>query len=247
MVTITKPNTEQPVKTALTNSQKERIYRFRYEIEVAELGKRPVGTNDQHRIVYDDLDETGTHYFVESEGRILAVARRNSFHNSRISEPLRQAFQLDAFRDWSGHQLGMTSRLIVAPIARGSLYRTVLKKAFEDGRSNGTLFEFQYCREPLARLYFRMGFRQLGKAFDLNDQTFVPMVLVTTDINHLEASGSPFREVARQFPLGDSSNWFKNQFKHLDELETAMPCRRCRNCASCPKRTSNITQRQPAR
>lgn len=247
MIAVAKPTTSQVVRTANTDEQKDRIFRFRYQIEVTELKKTPEGVDHQRQMVRDDLDETGVHYYVESDGNIIASARRNSLGNSSISETLAEAFQLESFVHWSGAQLGMVSRLLIAPAARGSLlYHSILRQAFEDARGYGTLFGFEYCRSHLVRFYQQMGWRQLGSPFLLNDELYIPMVLAMTDIEYLESVQSLFSDLSKRYRHDESAEWFNQQFAHLPRFENQSGKRNCRNCRNCLKKnrcasTNNLT------
>lgn len=69
--------------------ERERIYRFLYEIWSDEFSRTMDGMDHRHRLMKDSLDETARHFFaIDSSGRILGCVRINIIQASPLPEKL---------------------------------------------------------------------------------------------------------------------------------------------------------------
>ncbi len=50
------------IKVASSDGNRERIFRFRYDVYVTEMGKSPTESDHQKKIICDELDEDAHRY-----------------------------------------------------------------------------------------------------------------------------------------------------------------------------------------
>ena len=191
------------VAIAETCAEKERIYAFRYQIYVDEMGKKKLACADaSKKILRDDLDDDAVLYYVEADGELAGTLRVNIGAVPAVLSHYREPYRLDRFAEWEPSLLSFSSRLMVSKRLRGSrtLYH-LLTAAYEVDLRRGVRFDFCNCAPSLVDLYEHLGYRRYTDNFvDPEVGYRVPMVLVLRAGEHLEAVRSPFRRVLRSFP-----------------------------------------------
>lgn len=196
------------VSEATTAEEKERLYRFRYEIYVDELGKSGVSAADHdNRMLVDDYDLDARQYYVETGDnltaclRILMTGSRDG--DSAMPKVLEDLYHVRPFLDFSPRaRISFTSRLMVAAGQRGSAaLHLMLSQAYEVALDQGVLFDFCHCSPALVELYEHLGYRRYAPNFTDPDVGYrVPLVLLLRDADHLRAIRSPFWRKLRERP-----------------------------------------------
>ena len=65
------------IKVAKSDKDRERIFRFRYDVYVTEMGKSPTEADHQKKIIRDELDNDAHLLYAEDEGQIVGTVRLN--------------------------------------------------------------------------------------------------------------------------------------------------------------------------
>lgn len=201
---------------AKTPDEKERVFRFRYQIYVEERGKRFHDADHGDKRLCDDWDETATILYARDAGEIVGSLRSNRLDQVKIDPALATRLCLDAFlSSYPGSALSMSSRFVIAPSHRNSfaaaqlvveIYRRVLRMGVE--------FDFLHCAPGLIGLYERLGFRRYCGNY-LKDDTGIqiPMALVIRDQEHLRATSSPFLSTLADHAVDAApATWFAETF-----------------------------------
>lgn len=200
------------VSIAATPTEREAVWRFRYEVYVRELGKTVAAADDEKGWIRDpDEDEphavllyTGSPADVTGTLRVdtwLAgtvprrVAQRYGFHGSKrlLEQPAAEASRLMVRRQLRG-------QLIVPALAR---------RAFAHAVERGVRLSYAYCAPGLLAGYRRLGYRPYGPdLIDTPDGLRVPLVMVTDDVAHFRSVESPLYSLAREaFGAGSSGTF----------------------------------------
>jgi len=199
---------------AESHDVREALYRLRYEIFTAAQQKyRNIADHERRKLV-DSIDEHAVHLCLESDGELIGSMRQLQ-GLEHVPSTLRTNLSLEKFVQFPSSAFTFSGRLLILPAHRGSqALLTLVRFAFESGRSRRAEFDFIFCNPNLVRFYELMGWRRYRPYFEDPGLGFqVPMVLVADDVVHLEAIRSPFAELARNF-AGDGrhARWFRETF-----------------------------------
>lgn len=196
------------VGEAVTPEEKERLYRFRYDIYVEELGKSGVAAADHSsRLLVDEYDDMARQFYVETGDQITACLRtlmtgsREGDH--AIPEVLGATYHVEPFLDFSPKaRISFSSRLMVSAGQRGSAaLHLMLSQAYEVALDQGVMFDFCHCAPALVELYEHLGYRRYAPNFADPEVGYrVPLVLLLRDADHLRAIRSPFWRKLRDRP-----------------------------------------------
>ncbi len=200
-----------PITIDLAESVEQRaaVYRFRYDIYVREMGKLRMGDADHARAwLHDALDDHARLYAAyDEDGAVIGTLRVLS-GAQHIPQPFPQVPHFEQFSSLDPVALSFTSRLMVAPGARGGQAMTALVfRAYADGLATGAQFDFCVCTPGLVDLYEHLGYRRFtGNLVDPVVGYQVALVLAVRDREHLKAIQSPLLRVLRSQPTaGDGS------------------------------------------
>jgi predicted GNAT family N-acyltransferase len=211
-----KPHVE--VRQACTEEERRRIYRFRYQVYVDEMGKRPGYADHERRELYDALDDWAVLLYAQADGEVIATLRLNQASDREFPEYWRRIYQLSRFSRFPAASLSMSSRLMVARAWRGSTaLGGLLVAIYELARKRGVQFDFCNCSPALVEFYEQLGYQRFGDGFMDEDAGYhVPMVLVAEDVAHLRRVRSPFLRLARRMENSDeTARWFAAEFQHV--------------------------------
>lgn len=206
---------------------RERIYRFRYDVMVRELNLVPNGADFEHELVREPLDDHAQQLFVASGKRIVAalsVVCGNDMPWPPSSD-LMENFGLRPFLDQVGNALSFSGKLTVAKNWRTTPVPALLTGAtYKLVQNAGARFDFTDCTPSLVGLYEKLGYRRYKDAFnDASGALRVPLVLPLDDIEHLVRLNSPFARMAGNRGDGHKEvSWFHRTFP---DAVTQMPNR----------------------
>lgn len=209
------PSVRPEVRLAQTPEERQRIYRFRYSVYVEEMGKRPGYADHEHKMLVDDLDETGHLLYVAVADRVIATVRINIASEAPFGEPWNHIYQMQRWQEWPDSVLSMSSRLMVDLEWRGSAVLGQLLLAIYDfARRRDIQFDFCNCSPSLVEFYEQLGYRRFGEGFMDEDAGYhVPLVIAPEDLAHLKKVRSPFMRPARKLPASDAATrWFEGHF-----------------------------------
>ena len=200
------PDGLESVSLARTSTQREAVYRLRYDVYLRELRKGFLSDIDhEHAWIRDPEDEQEgvSIFYTGTEEAMTGSLRLQVWDPGRIPEDIFQRFSLHLFPGIDAYKVSEAARLIVRPDMRGGrLLASLALAAFEHGVANHDVFVcFLYCSPGLVRAYMRLGFRPYpGYVIPNEDGIRLPMFMVAADLEHLEAIGSPLAPImARHF------------------------------------------------
>ena len=210
------------VIVAETQAERQEIYRFRYQVYVEEMQKRPSCANHQTKTITDELDKTATLLYVMQNEQIIATLRRNRLDNSVLSESLEQNLAIPQFAAaFSRSALSLSSRLMVAPAWRNSLaVGSLVLEAYRIAREQQVQFDFLHAAPWLLPFYRNLGYRPYVPHFlDPDVGLQIPQALVLEDLEYLQAVRSPFTRLARQAANQSMApDWFQQHYPAPPEL-----------------------------
>lgn len=191
------------VEPARSPAELEKIFQFRYQVYVDEMGEKQRFADHEGRRIEDPLDPSAINIAAWHESIVIGHVRVNFSRNAPLdyySELLGMAFAGD---DHPG-ATSVSTRLMVASRFRGSNVTVRLcVAAFRAGLEHGIRWNFITCREHLVPLYQGLGFREYRQIVEHDEYGEVmPLVLKLDDLPHLEALGSPFAAVYRAWANG---------------------------------------------
>ncbi len=203
------------VHSPQNQSERERIYQFRYRALVEHLGIETVFADHQNKFIVDPLDEAAFHLYLMAGGAVIASVRINAHGSTEFSEKDTGRFQFDSFADFKLEEMTMTSRLVLAGGQRQSQVAAVLLgAAYKVARDQYSRFDFTSCTPALVKLYQHLGYRRYAPNFADDDDVYqVPMVMLTEDEAYLRTVKSPVaRFCAEHVNTVETSQWFDRAF-----------------------------------
>ena len=203
------------IQVARSDEDRERIFRFRYDVYVIEMGKSPAEADHQKKIIRDELDEDAHLLYAEDEGQIVGTVRLNCRSKKKFPDVWEQRYDIEKFAPSFGDHISMTSRMMVARDYRGSSVPAALVGAvYSAGREMGSKFDFCNCAPSLLEFYEQIGFRRFTDGFVDEDNGYhVPLVMVVRDTQYLRQVRSPLYRVARNFEHEPETGvWFQETF-----------------------------------
>ncbi len=203
------------IKVASSDEDRERIFRFRYDVYVIEMGKSPAEADHQKKIIRDELDNDAHLLYAEDEGQIVGTVRLNCRSKKKFPDVWEQRYDIEKFAPLFGGHISMTSRMMVAKDYRGSSVPAALVGAvYSAGREMGSKFDFCNCAPSLLEFYEQIGFRRFTDGFMDEDNGYhVPLVMLVRDTQYLRQVRSPLYRVARNFEHDpETGAWFQETF-----------------------------------
>ena len=203
------------IQVARSDEDRERIFRFRYDVYVTEMGKSPAEADHQKKIIRDELDEDAHLLYAEDEGQIVGTVRLNCRSKKKFPDVWEQRYDIEKFAPSFGDHISMTSRMMVAKDYRGSSVPAALVGAvYSAGREMSSKFDFCNCAPSLLEFYEQIGFRRFTDGFVDEDNGYhVPLVMVVRDTQYLRQVRSPLYRVARNFEHEPETGvWFQETF-----------------------------------
>lgn len=209
-------NMEIPdIQIADSEEKLTKIYKFRYDTYIRELGDTYDGVDDSEGSLRDELDEFGIVMYAEEDGELIGTCRLNIGCHGPFDEYWDECYDLSAFPDHN--TLCLASKMMIIPEQRGSfLGMSFLMKAIDICKENGAQFIFLDCIPPLVSLYEIAGFRRYKKNApeDKNLKYYIPLVGCLEDLEYVKKIGSPFYDQMAKHPVDQSvSDWFNATFQ----------------------------------
>jgi len=199
------------VSQARSEADRNRIYRFRYNVLANEQTDASDPKQEPDGIHHAPLDDGSIILYLQSDQEILGTVRVNFGDGKNLPAVLHEAFRLDKFREFAGARMSFTSRLVVAEKWRATpALPVLLAAAYKLCRSQDILFDFSHCRPSQLGAFQRLGYRRCGPNYVGKQGLDVPLVLPLTDITHLQQVRSPLSRLAGGYDNdGRAGAWFK--------------------------------------
>lgn len=190
------------ISEVTTDTEREEVYRFRYDIYVDEMGRYgDVADHAGRRLVEPD-DELARLNLIRHEGRVIGTARFSwGAVPGALNERMVEQYDLQPFLDAVPHEnIAVGERLMFLPEYRGGplLFKFVSESLVQFQREGIQLF-FGDCEPHLLNPYQSMGYRPYTRRHVNKPGTgyLIPIVFVTGDMEHLKLIGSPLWEVLK--------------------------------------------------
>jgi hypothetical protein len=196
------------VRRAASEDDLRRIFAFRYDVYVREMGRRQRYADHAAGLVREPLDETAHLYLAESaDGSVVGTVRTNYSRDLNLA-PYPELYRMGwALAALPGH-VSISTKIIVARRYRTGLRSGLLSGAlamatYRDALAAGIAMDFCDCSTPAIESFFRhLGYRRYEE--DVVHPELGPvrlLVLLTRDHAFLSACRSPFAAL-----LGDAAD-----------------------------------------
>jgi putrescine aminotransferase len=151
------------VKVVLTTTPAdlERLYRFRYEVYVEQLGWLPA--NDE-RLLYDEFDEFSYNYAAIESGEVVGSIR--IVPDNPAGLPFERCSPMNGYRE--GRRVVELCRLAVAPEHRGTLGGLLMKAGYQRALlidATHIALDAYIGEGSQSELYAKMGYEPISEPF----------------------------------------------------------------------------------
>lgn len=188
------------IRLAETPQDRHRVFRFRYGIYVQEMGRPQEYADHEAKTIEEPLDETGHLYLAEdAAGKVVGTVRSN-YGGETDFDYYAELYGMRCVGSSFPRKVSITTKLMVNAELRGSSLGCRLALAtYRDALKEGILFDFIDCNPHLEMVFTRLGYRHyMGRILHPEYGDVLPMILPLTDLDHLEAVGSPFAKICRE-------------------------------------------------
>ncbi len=196
------------IRQAETSEDRERVFRFRYEVYVEEM-KRPQAYADHAaRKVEEPFDRTGHLFLAEDAASRIVGTLRTNFGRDTDFGIYRELYGMDCVAPWFPQHVSVCTKLMVAAEhRRSSLGVRLAAHVYQFNLQRGILFDFIDCNPHLEPLFLGLGYcRYRPRILHPEYGDVLPLVLPVTDLAHLDAMGSPFARLCREHSPPHAAN-----------------------------------------
>ncbi|HQX25636.1 MAG TPA: GNAT family N-acyltransferase [Pseudomonadota bacterium] len=205
-------------RLAIDAGDLEAVERLRYEVTVAEMGKKRVHADAHARRLPDPLDAAADIIVVaDAAGELVGTIRSCGFGSGQDWTAQDGWYTLREFAHLPRALLGMCTHLAVQRAHRRFVVRDLLFQAlYAVQLERGIRLCFTTSPPTLARMFERYGFREYASpAQDAENGPVLRLVLALDDLDHLERIGSPFHALARARDVAPAVRpWLDELIRH---------------------------------
>ena len=180
---------------AVSEAERQEVYRFRYAVYVEEMGKSPPDANHERRVLMDRFDATASLYLLrDGEGALVGTLRINRLAALESAQEALRPIPLEPLLEQAPlKNLSYTSRLMLRADWRGGSSLALLcNRIFADSLEDGIRFDLCHAHPGLIELYEQLGYRRFCAGITLPGVGYqVPMLLALRDRAHLRRCRSP--------------------------------------------------------
>ena len=180
---------------AVSEAERQEVYRFRYAVYVEEMGKSPPDANHERRVLMDRFDATASLYLLrDGEGALVGTLRINHLAALESALEALRPIPLEPLLEQAPlKNLSYTSRLMLRADWRGGSSLALLcNRIFADSLEEGIRFDLCHAHPGLIELYEQLGYRRFCAGITLPGVGYqVPMLLALRDRAHLRRCRSP--------------------------------------------------------
>lgn len=182
------------VRVANFETDRERIFRFRYAVYVEEMRRTQRYADHDRRRIEEPFDATAYLVIAEHEGEVVGTVRAN-FGGETDLGYYAELFRMPEVGAAFPHGVSLTTKFMVAPSFRsGTLAVRIAACIYEFGVSRGIRHDFLDCNAHLEEFFGRLGYvKHMPKVTHPEYGLVQPMRLDIFDSEHLRRVGSPFR------------------------------------------------------
>ncbi len=196
---------EVEIRLATSDRDLEKLFRFRYDIYVEEMGRTQKYADHDRRMIVEPFDSTGRNFIALHRGKIVGCIRSNLGIDTDFGDYV-DLYQMQRVGPYFPRFCNVNTKLMVAPEWRRSgLMIRVASTAYEYVRRQGMVCDFIDCNPPLEKQFYRFGYRDYcGRINHPEYGDVLPMLLLGVDLAHLESCRSPLAEIERTLERDDN-------------------------------------------
>jgi hypothetical protein len=191
------------IRQAETAEDRQRVFRFRYEIYVEEMQRPQTYADHAARTIEEPFDATGHLFLAEDDkGQIVGTVRTNFGRDTDFGY-YRELYGMEWLGRHYPETVSITTKLMIRPELRsGTLAFRICTETYRYNLRAGILFDFIDCNPHLEDHFQRLGYRRYLERIQHPEYGDVlPLVLPATDLEHLESVGAPWAKDCRElFP-----------------------------------------------
>ncbi len=140
------------VHAAGTDEEKQRVFRFRYETLIEEMGGESAYADSTARTIKDPLDEHAIQLYLTADDRIAIAVQVYASDRKGVPETAAKNFSIDTFEEFTGQVFSFTSWLTVGKDWHGSkVASALLGAAYKIARRSGSASTFAPARPRACR------------------------------------------------------------------------------------------------
>jgi CRP-like cAMP-binding protein len=191
------------ISPAVTDEQKEAVYRFRYDVYVEEMNRYRSIADHERRQLHEDVDDCSRLYIVTEADKAVGALRFTWGGDAPVTERHIDQYDLQPFLNcMPADQLVVGERFMVAPEFRGTdlLFR-MFQMYLRFANEHRIQLIFGDCEPHLLNLYLGLGFRTYTKRNVNSPETgyLIPLVMVPEDMSYMRRIKSPLLKVLQDF------------------------------------------------
>ncbi len=191
------------IRFAETVADKQAVFRHRYEIYVEEMDRYRAISDNENRVMIEDVDANSRFLIAEEEGEIVGAMRWTWGGDHPFTERHVEQYSLQPFVDkMPQEQLIVGERFMISKEYRGSnlLFR-MFCRYLEFCNDHRIQLVFGDCEPHLLNLYVGLGFRPFSEHNINSTETgyLIPLVLITEDVDYMNAIKSPLAAYLKDF------------------------------------------------
>lgn len=201
------------IRKATSPTDKEKVFRLRYDIYIGEMDREQIFVDHESRQVQEPSDDTGHLYLAEDDGVPVGTVRINFRKEGDLE--CEELYEMERFKPFYPNRVSMTTKLMVREAYRNSsVAARLIVAVYEHARREKIQFDFIDCNPHLLRMYQKIGHRIYRTTISHPEYgTVIPMVMILDDVAYFERIGSPLRRAQSRHDNTDrGANFFNENF-----------------------------------
>ena len=188
-------------RIARTRTEKERVYRLRYDVYIEEMGWL-LSVDHEKKLITDWMDSTATIFYGVEDGQVVATGRSNWYRDGAFE--LEAEYQIGQFVPYYPDRVTTTTKTMIRKdYRRSDVTVQLVSYMYEEGMRKGAAFDFINSSGHLFMFYEKLGYRLYIDNIKHSEYgQVVPMVLALDDIGHLLKVRSPLLPICRKYVEG---------------------------------------------
>jgi len=184
------------IRKVRTTSEREAVFRLRYEVYIEELGRTQRYADHAARTIEEPLDACGNVFCAYDGARLVGTVRSNYAWRSPLEE-YEALYDMESCGAAHPSHTSVTTKLVISPEYRCSTLACRLAMAtYHTGLCDGVLFDFVDVYPARIPFFERLGYRvHLPRALHPEYGPVIVMRLAMRDARHLTSVKSPFLRV----------------------------------------------------
>ncbi len=181
------------IRFATSEEDRERVYRFRYQVYVEEMLRKQTYADPVRRWIEEPFDATGYLLMAEQGDQLVGTLRTNFASETDFSY-YPELFSMNSVGPAFPEAVSLSTKFMIAPNLRaGTLAVRLARVVYELGRVRGIRHDFIDCNAHLEAFFTGLGYRRYSPHVEHPEYGRVlPLRLDIEDRDYLRCLGSPF-------------------------------------------------------